>query len=45
LNNAQEGSNNTGDGSHTYFKVAWQTSVVEAWDVAPNMIAMEVTLL
>ena len=42
LNNVVEGSANTGDGSHSYWKAAWQTEVVEAWDVAPNVMALEV---
>jgi hypothetical protein len=42
MNNVEVGSDNEGDGSHSYFKAEWMTEVVESWDVAPNVMAMEV---
>jgi len=42
LNNIRAGANNTGDGTHTYWKAAWQEEIIESWDIAPNVMAMEV---
>ena len=41
LNNVVPGAHNDGDGTATYFKAEWDTDVVEAWDVAPNVLAAE----
>lgn len=42
LNNIAQGARNVGDGTHAYYKAAWETDVVEGWDVAPNVLGAEV---